>query len=295
MHITEVAQDTYLINPALDLEFSLDEIAYLLTDTPPVLIEPGSTTTASRLLSRSREFGCNLSDLAYVIPTHIHIDHGGGSGFLARNFPQVQVVLHPRGAAHMVEPATLIQSTRLVLGDNFEEVFGPILPVPDSQIRIASDGEVIHLNNRDLTLLFAPGHASHHIAIWDSPTRGLFCGEALGIIRNDMPGHPLPAAVPPFKLASYLETIAKLANLDPTLLFYSHCGVGRDPQKLIQGLRENTVAFGQIVKKALEFGESNEMIWERLKDHVKARYPKAELPDQYRLTVSGYLSYFGSR
>lgn len=295
MHVTEVAQDTYLINPASDSEFSLDEIAYLLVGTPPVLIEPGSTTTASRLLSRFRELGCNPGDIAYVIPTHIHVDHGGGSGFLAQNLPHVHVVLHPRGATHMSEPARLIQSTRLVFGDDFEQLFGPILPIPDSQIHVAHDGEVIHLGNRDLTLVFTPGHASHHIAVFDSLTRGVFCGEALGIIPGAMPDFPLPAAVPPFQMDLYLESMAGLARLHPMLLFYSHCGVGKNPDKLIQAVRENTVAFGRIVQKALELGESNEKMWERIQDHIKARFPGVELPGQYRLTVPGYISYFNNR
>ena len=295
MQITEVAQDTYLINPASDTEFSLNEIAYLLVDSQPVLIEPGSTTTASRLLSRSSELQWNLQDLAYVIPTHIHVDHGGGSGFLAQNLPRSKVVLHPQGAKHMADPSKLIRSTRLVFGDGFESTFGPILPVPESQIRIVRDEEVIRLGKRDLTILFSPGHASHHIAVLDSLTQGLFCGEALGIIPDNMPDFPLPAAVPPFELQLYLETIARLADLDPRLLFYSHCGVRGNPRKLIQQVEENTVAFGRIIQQALQAGETDQQIWERLADRIRERFPDAELPSEYQLALSGYASYFSKQ
>jgi len=295
MQITEVAERTYLINPASDTESSLGEIAYLLMDNPPVLIEPGSTTTVSRLLSRSSGLGFSLNDLAYIIPTHIHVDHGGGSGFLAQTLSEAEVVLHPRGATHLADPARLIESTRLVFGDGFESLFGPILPVPTSQIHVARDGEPIHLHNRDLTMLFTPGHASHHIAVFDSLTRGVFCGEALGIIPNDMPDYPLPAAVPPFQLELYLQSIAKLADLRPDVIFYSHCGVGSNPTKLIQQVKENAVVFGRIVQQALALGESKDEIWEHLRNHIKENFPGADLPDQYRLTVSGYISYFRSR
>jgi glyoxylase-like metal-dependent hydrolase (beta-lactamase superfamily II) len=292
MQITEVAQDTYLIDPASDSEFSLGEIAYLLVDNPPVLIEPGSTTTASRLLSRSRELSSNLDKVEYIIPTHIHVDHGGGSGFLAQKLPHTKVVLHPQGAKHMAEPAKLIHNTRLVFGEDFEATFGPILPVPSDQIHVAHDSEVIHLGKRQLKVVFSPGHASHHIAIFDSLTRGVFCGEALGIIPDNLPDFPLPAAVPPFELQLYLETIDMLAHLHPSLLFYSHCGPRCNAQKLIQQVKENAVVFGHIVQKALEAGESDQKIWEHLTDHIKERFPGAELPVQYQLALSGYTSYF---
>ena len=292
MQITEVAQDTYLINPTPDSEYSLGEITYLLVDSPSVLIEPGSTTTASTLLSRSWELSGNLDNVEYIIPTHIHVDHGGGSGFLAQKLLNTRVVLHPQGAKHMAEPARLIHSTRLVFGEDFEATFGPILPVPGHQIHLAHDGEVIHLGKRQLTVVFTPGHASHHIAIFDSLTHGVFCGEALGIIPDNLPDFPLPAAVPPFELQLYLETIDRLAQLHPSLLFYSHCGARSDARKLIQQVKENTTVFGRIVQNALEAEESDQKIWEHLTDHIKERFPGVELPAQYQLALSGYTSYF---
>jgi glyoxylase-like metal-dependent hydrolase (beta-lactamase superfamily II) len=295
VYVTAVAQDTYLIDPTADDEFSLHEIAYLLAGDRPVLIEPGSTANASRLLSRSAELGIKLDDLTYVVPTHIHVDHGGGAGFLAQNLPTPSVVLHPRGATHMAEPAKLIQSTRLVFGDDFEKLFGPILPVPEGRMHIARDGEVLHMGNRDLTIVFAPGHASHHIAVFDSLTQGLFCGEALGIIPDGMPDFPLPAAVPPFELDLYLDTIDRLARLHPRLLFYSHCGLGMDTGKLIQQVRENTIAFAEIVREGLEHEESDQQIWERLLHRIRQRFPGADLPAEYQMTLSGYLSYFARK
>jgi glyoxylase-like metal-dependent hydrolase (beta-lactamase superfamily II) len=295
VYVTAVAQDTYLIDPTADDEFSLHEIAYLLAGDRPVLIEPGSTANASRLLSRSAELGLKLDDLTYIIPTHIHVDHGGGAGFLAENLPASTVVLHPRGATHMADPAKLIQSTRLVFGDDFENLFGPILPIPGSRMHIAGDGEVLHLGNRDLTIVFAPGHASHHIAVFDSLTQGLFCGEALGIIPDGMPDFPLPAAVPPFELDLYLDTIARLAHLHPRLLFYSHCGLGTNTDMLIQQVRENTIAFAEIVREGVEQGESDQQIWDRLLHRIRQRFPGAELPAEYQMTLSGYLSYFARK
>ena len=295
MQITEVARNTFLLTCTPDTPFSINEVAYLLVeDRISVLIEPGSTTTASRLLSSSEELGINPDNIAYIIPTHIHVDHGGGSGFLSQNLPNARVVLHPRGAVHMKEPSKLINSTRLVFGDDFEKSFGPILAVPEKQIHIAEDGETIRLGKRELKILFSPGHASHHISILDSSTQGIFCGEALGVIPDNMPDFPLPAAVPPFDMQLYLATMDRIAHLRPKLLFYSHCGIRTNAQKLIERAKMNATAFGQIVQKALQAGEDPQKIWLRLSEYVKGYFPEADLPAQYQMILSGYLSYFSN-
>jgi glyoxylase-like metal-dependent hydrolase (beta-lactamase superfamily II) len=295
MQVTEVAQNTYLLDCSGDVHFSLGEIAYFLDDDIPVLVEPGSTTTASRLLDIAKDSGINLDNLAYIIPTHIHVDHGGGAGYLAQRLPRAKVVLHPRGARNMVEPSKLVSATKVVFGEDFEQRFGPIMPIAEKQIHVAKDGEVLHLGKRDLTILFSPGHASHHISIWDSLTRGIFSGEALGFTMSSMPDFPLPEAVPPFDLQVYVETIDKLASLSPEIVFYSHCGPRRNPMPLIKQVRENSIAFGQIVQGALKEGKTPEEIWARLSNHVRERTHGGELPSEFLLALSAYMSYFSQK
>jgi glyoxylase-like metal-dependent hydrolase (beta-lactamase superfamily II) len=294
MRVTEVADNTYLLDCSEDVSFSLSEIAYLLADDIPILIEPGSTTTASKLLALSGDFGINLHDVAYIIPTHIHVDHGGGAGYLAQQLPNAKVVLHPRGAKNMVDPSKLVAATKLVFGEDFEQRFGPILPIPERQMHIAQDGEIIHLGNRSLTILFTPGHASHHISIQDSLTQGIFPGEALGFIAVSMPDFPLPAAVPPFDLRLYVESIDRLAGLTPKVAFYSHCGARRNPKSLIDTIRENSIALGHIVERALGEGKAHQEIWALLSDYVRER-SGGDLPPEFLLGLSAYVSYFSQK
>ncbi len=297
VQITEVAQNTYLIDcgevPLLSIPAR--QVAYLLVDDLSVLIEPGSTTAASRLLSDSSRLGLHLEDLSYIIPTHIHVDHGGGTGYLARNLPKAKVVLHPRGAVHMTDPSRLVQGTRLVFGENFEEAFGPILPVPEDRIHVAKDGEVIPLGKRELRIIFSPGHAPHHISILDSLTHGLFCGEALGFIVDSAPDIALPAGFPPFDPELYLESIEKLEKLSPKLLFYSHCGVRSNADTLITQVKENSIAFGEIIQRGVETGEDNQKMLERLSQYVKRYSPEAELLSTFQLNISGYVDYFRNK
>ncbi len=295
MRITEVADSTYLLDCSQDVAFSLSEVAYLLVDDTPVLIEPGSTTTASKLLALSRDSTVDLRNLAYIIPTHIHVDHGGGAGYLAQQLPNAKVVLHPRGAKNMVDPSKLVSATKLVFGDDFEQRFGPILPIPERQMHIATDSEVIHLGKRDLTILFTPGHASHHISIQDSLTKGIFPGEALGFIATSMPDFPLPAAVPPFDLDLYIKSIDRLASLEPPILFYSHCGARRNPKVLINGIRKNSIVVGQIVEKALKEGKTQQEVWTLLSDHVRESTGGGTIPAEFLLGLSAYISYFSQK
>ena len=148
-----------------------------------------------------------LSRPEYIIPTHIHLDHAGGLGRLAEVFPETKIVVNRQGAKHMAEPSRLIKSTRMAFGDDFESAYGPILPVPESRLKLVRDGERLAVGSRELLIVHTPGHAGHHIAIFDTKTRGLFCGESLGLIYG--PGYPPPS--PPWRrralIWSYISII----------------------------------------------------------------------------------------
>jgi len=296
VEIKEVAPSTYLLDCGEVPFFMMPQVAYLLVDHTSVLIEPGATVAASRLLDDSDRLGLDLDKISYIIPTHIHVDHGGGAGYLAQKLPQAKVVLHPRGAPHMIDPSKLIQGTRLAFGENFEEGFGPILPIPEGQIHVARDGEEIRLGKRELKILFSPGHASHHISMLDSLTRGLFCGEALGFPLDSAPDVVLPAGIPPFDPEAYLETIKKLEKLSPKLLFYSHIGVRNNvDNQLIRRVKESSIAFAKIVQEAVQAGEDDQKIMERLSKYVESCSPKARLPESILTNPSGYIDYFRNK
>jgi len=233
-----------------------------------------------------------LSHPEYIIPTHIPLDHAGGLGKLAEIFSQTQIVLNRQGAKHMVEPSRLIKSTRMAFGDDFEKIYGSIVPLPESRLRLVEDGDKLELGGRQLLIIHTPGHASHHIASFDTKTRGLFCGESLGLIYG--PGYPpLPAVAPPsFDLELYLNDMKNLKALKPRLLFYSHGTVAQEPEKLIDTAIENSKLVGDLILSDLKAGRSDEAIVKTIGDYLTAHF-KAPL-DEYELTsnVSGYIHYF---
>lgn len=263
---------------------------YLITDGGGALIEPGPASLIPVIRAAIKQLG--MSSLAYVIPTHIHLDHAGALGELSRLFPEAKVVVSPEGAKHATDPSKLIQSTRMVFGEGFEEVFGAILPVPESQLIIARDGQRLSLDGRKLIVIHTPGHAPHHIALFDSKEGGLFCGEALGLIYN-ADTDPLPAAPPPsFNIEEYLDSMERLRQLQPRILFYSHDGIGKDPENLISKAAENTRIVGDAILTALKTEKTEEDIARNVSGylwrHFGVRLDEFELASN----IAGYTIYF---
>ncbi len=137
-------------------------------------------------------------------------------------------------------------------GDDFETTWGSIEPVPESRIKVVKDQQKLSLDGRDLICFEAPGHAPHHIAVFDTRSGGLFCGEALGLIYN--PGTvPLPAAAPPsFDIEVYIETMERLKALPLKFLFYAHGGMSTEPEESISVAIENVKIIGELILQTLK-------------------------------------------
>jgi len=290
INMEEVAEKTYRLEvpiPKVDAIFAV----YFICETKGVVVEPGPTATIPSIQEAMKQLG--MKELAYIMPTHIHIDHAGAIGSLSQLFPHAKVVLHPLGAKHAVNPSRLIESTKMAFGDDFEDFYGLILPVSESQVETPSDGETIAIDGRELQLIYTPGHAPHHIAIFDRKTRGLFCGEALGLPKQGAELSPLPAAAPPsFDIEVYLKTMERIRQLRPRILFYSHDGIGRKPKELIPTAIENTKIFGDIILKALREGETTEAIDYRIRDYISSHLGINVEGMDMGMTVRGFIFYF---
>jgi len=292
IQIKKVAQDTYLLDCGKDPFFSTSNIAYYLDGETPVLIDPGSGIAAAELLEGTRSLGIDLQRLAYIIPTHIHLDHGGGAGYLAERLSKPKVVLHPKGAAHLTDTAVLVRGARLIFGQDFERSLGPVVPIPRERVHVASDGEVIRLGKRELKIIFSPGHAVHHIALFDSLTKGLFCGDALGFLAESMSDVPFPVGLSPFDPRAYVQTIDKLAALHPEVIYYAHHRPRTEVDQLIGRVKEICQAFDDIIHQGIKAGEDDQQISQRILDYSSGLAQQAELPVFARVGVSGYIQYY---
>ena len=290
INMEEVAEGTYRLEVRIPRVASIFAV-YLIHETREVIIEPGPAATLPSIQEAMKQLG--MKELAYIIPTHIHLDHAGAIGSLAQLFPQAKVLVHPLAAKHAVNPSRLIESTRMSYGDDFEVSYGPVLPVPESQVKIPEDGEIISIDGRELQFIYAPGHATHHMAIFDRKTRGLFCGEALGMPLPGAESSPIPMAAPPsFDIEVYLETIERLRKFSPRILFYSHNGVGNKPEELISKAVENTKIFGDIILKALRSGETTKAVNHRIQEYISRHLGASGEGVEMEMVVDGFIFYF---
>lgn len=290
MDIKEVADGVFTFrSPVKNITRVL--ISYVIRSTPAVLLDPGPATAIPYIREALKQLG--IADLSYIIPTHIHLDHAGAIGELSGLYPAAKMVLHPSSVRHMADPSRLIESTRMAFGEHFEDTWGTIMPVPESHMKIVEDGEIIDAGGRGLKIVYSPGHAPHHISIYDEKTGGIFSGEALGVPRPGAEDFPLPAVVPPsFDPDTYLNSIRKLQALKPRIIFYGHDGVSTEPEKMIETVYQNTLAMGDIVLKALKAGDNPQKAGEKIQQFIEEHTGvHSEFSDR-SMTVVAYLQYY---
>jgi glyoxylase-like metal-dependent hydrolase (beta-lactamase superfamily II) len=203
---------------------------YLLEGDAPVLVETGSQSSVPSLLASLDRLGLGPDDLAGVVVTHIHLDHAGGVGDVARAFPRATVYVHPEGARHLADPTRLVDSAARVYGPLLDSLYGRLDPTPAERIHVLEDGEEIRVGpTRFLTAVDSPGHAKHHLGLHDNWSGTMFVGDAVGVKLPD--GGVLRPSTPPpdFDLDLALRSLGKFAERRPTGLALAHYGLLADP------------------------------------------------------------------
>lgn len=286
----EVADNIYRLESRLPIMGTMLAV-YFIRGTQGALIDTGPSAFVPLVTDAMKQLG--MKELAYIMPTHIHVDHAGGMGKLAQLFPKAKVVVHPTALKHVIDPSRLIESTKSVFGPGFEAGFGPVLPVPESQIKVPQDGEVIKVGSRELQIIYAPGHAPHHIVIFDRTLEGLFCGEALGLQGEGNEHLAVPAVAPPsFDQETYLQTMEKLRRLQPRILFFAHGSVSHEPEKLISSVENNTRLLGDLILRALKAGDDIAEIKRKVKENARSSFGIELTESDLDLTVGGYTVFY---
>ncbi len=157
--------------------------AYLMIEQGRAAFVDNNTVHAVPLLLKALEDrGISPADVAYIIPTHLHLDHGGGTSALVNECPNATVLAHPRAVRHLIEPSRLIEGVKAVYGEaEFNRLYAPIFPIDTGRVRGVEDNEALRFGDRLLTFMHTRGHANHHICIHDSTSNGVFTGDAFGV------------------------------------------------------------------------------------------------------------------
>lgn len=212
---------------------------FLILGDSPALIETGPSTSAGRVVAALAALGVGRDDLATIAVTHIHLDHAGGVGHLARAFPKADVVVHPRGARHLVEPTRLMDSARRVYGDVLDTTFGRLDPTPPERVVAADDGHTIHVGpTRAVTMHYSPGHAKHHAAFLDESNGDLYPGDAAGMYVPETGTYKPTTPPPEFDLETWTASLARFRSMEPTRLLFSHFGPGPSVEEGLDAAEE---------------------------------------------------------
>ena len=257
----------------------------------PALLDPGPTVVAEETVQTLRDLGYDPGLIEYVVPSHIHVDHGGGAGWLAENLPKANVVVHSRGAPYMADTTRLAAGTAQVFGDDWESIFGPLLPVPEDRLLSVEDSHAMTIGGRPYRILFMPGHSLDHIGVYDETNEALYCGHGLG---NYMPHRFMPdppMTLPYFDVDASLASIQRARELAPRYLLPVHTGfLASNPAYAIDSVERVTVELGAVVKAGMAEGVSESTIEERVLTYLFADPRRADR--SYLPLVRSYVTYY---
>lgn len=246
------------------------------------LVDTGTSFSIPGVVAALKLKNIATEDLAYVILTHIHLDHAGGASECMRLFPRAKLVVHPRGASHMANPARLVAGAMSVYGEaEFKRVYGEIIPINVERIVEAPDESRIDLNGRSLLFLDTPGHARHHNCIYDERSQSFFTGDTFGVSYRefDVDGREFvfPTTSPvQFDPVAAHASIDRIISYQPHYAYLTHYSQIGSLEKHAQSLHDLIDAHVDIAQRARNNGTDrkaiiskalSELLLQRLSEH----------------------------
>jgi len=286
----------------LDLGFqgTTHAIAAYLVVGPggPILVETGPASTTAALEARLADHGVAVTDIRHALVTHIHLDHAGGAGWLARQGTRIYV--HHAGAPHLVDPARLLSSAARIYGGDMDRLWGATLPVPADRVTALAAGEEARVGGLTLRALDTPGHAVHHLTFRLGDVA--FTGDAAGV---RLPGESmvaLPAPPPEFDLTAWDRTLARLAGERFARVYPTHFGPFDDVVTHLAQLRDILHASAAFVQREMATGRDRDALVARYTDWNRERAAAAgvsegalaayELANPLFMSVDGIMRYW---
>lgn len=244
------------------------------------VVDTAHNHSLPRFLAALTELGLAPEAVDYVFLTHVHLDHAGGSGVYMACLPNAKLVVHPEGARHMIDPSRLYASTLEVYGpEKTRYLYGELVPVPADRVIEAADEQVFSLAGRPLQCLHTPGHAKHHLCLWDERARACFVGDTFGIAYRELyvDGEPflIPATTPVHFDPELLKaSIRRLLALRPEAMYLTHFSRVEDVERQGEQLLRRIDDFAALAEAAPGTGKAR-------KEAIHAaieRYLLAEAP-----------------
>ena len=243
------AVDTGYIRPQLDASHLIVE------NGRAAFVDTGTNHSVGLLLQALQQQDLDVGDVEYVFLTHIHLDHAGGAGKLMRALPNAQLVVHPRGARHMIDPAKLIRGAREVYGEEtYDALYGEVMPIPENRVLAVEDGRDIDLAGREFRCFFTEGHARHHYCLHDFESGSVFTGDSFGLSYRELDTAAgefiFPTTTPvDFDPAEAHRSIDRIMACEPRQLFLTHFSRVLDLPRLAEEMHRGIDDFVQIAER----------------------------------------------
>ena len=229
--------------------------AYLFSGTRRAIVDIGPTATVPGLLESLAALGIDRDEVDYVVLTHIHIDHAGGTGTALRALSNARAVVHPAGRRHLADPAQLQEASIRTSGTQVLN-YGPIEPVPEDRMLSAEDGMRLDLGTGVvLELVLTPGHAQHHLSVFERGDGILLAGDAAGVCFN---GALRSASPPPFHFEKAMASLDRLLALHPKRLCYAHLGCYDGAPQRLEAMKRKLVYWREVARRGAAAGRDPE-------------------------------------
>lgn len=257
--------DIYTVD-ALYYEPELASIHLIRSNNRIAIVDTGTQYSVPQVEQALSALNLAYSNVDYVILTHIHLDHAGGAGALMKLCENAKLVVHPKGARHMVDPSKLIAGASAVYGEEeFNKLYGEISSIDANRIIEPEDGETIDFAGRPLTFIDTPGHASHHHCIIDTQSNSVFSGDTLGVgyraLRNEHHAFVMPTTTPvQFNPEALHHSIDKVMSYQPDTLYLTHYSALTPSAKIIAGLHEQIDDYVMLTQQAADHGDEFEKV-----------------------------------
>jgi glyoxylase-like metal-dependent hydrolase (beta-lactamase superfamily II) len=229
--------------------------SYVVRGESIAIVETGTSLTVPHTLAGLAALGIRPDEVSHILCTHVHMDHAGGAGELARSLQRARVAIHSLSAPHLVDPSKLVPSSRRAVGEVLWPYQGSITPLDPARLMPAEELRLDLGRGVVLEALPAPGHSPDHLAFLERASGSLFTGDALGANFTTF-GVRLPVTVPPqFDLEAQRATFDRLHALGAERFLVTHFGEERDTEAMWQELREKTELCARVAEEAVARGD----------------------------------------
>lgn len=295
MLATKVGERVYLLD-TMALGQAGTVGAFLIKGPKVTLVDCGYATSYQTVLDGMKEVGVTPTEVRYLIPTHVHLDHAGAAGRLLKEMPNVEVISQEKGTPHLVDPERLIDSSTRVFGKDIMAMYG--LPEPIPADRVTSFGEEMSLDlggGMSATLIHTPGHAPHQLSMMIENPKMLLTADAVGItypgMKTVIPTTPPPSFDPNLLVA----TVGELEQTDPKALLVPHFGARRDVDFVFEDTNAKVREWVRAVEGMKNAKKGLDEITEEMCARVAAAESVESLPIyaqiSVRTSVMGILHY----